>query len=114
MVFYLLIKRAESSEDPIKEHLVITRYNPRRVEEGDMLSIKDIEDILRIKLIGVIPESDDVIQASNTGSPVIHLKESNVAQAYEDIVDRYLGSDKPMRFTTHEKAGLLKRIFGGK
>ena len=79
-----------------------------------MLSIKDIEDILRIKLIGVIPESDDVIQASNTGSPVIHLKESHVAQAYDDIVDRYLGAEKPMRFTNYEKAGLLKRIFGGK
>lgn len=107
-------KRAVSSEEPIKEHLVITRYNPRRVEEGDMLSIKDIEDILRINLIGVVPESDDVIQASNTGSPVIHLKESNVAQAYDDIVDRYLGAEKPMRFITHEKAGLFKRIFGGK
>lgn len=107
-------KRAENSEDPVKEHLVITRYNPRRVEDGDMLSIQDIEDILRISLIGVVPESDDVIQASNTGSPVIHLKESNVAQAYEDIVARYLGEEKPMRFVTPEKAGLFKRIFGGK
>ncbi|KGF30954.1 MULTISPECIES: septum site-determining protein MinD [Oligella] len=107
-------KRAVNSEEPIKEYLVVTRYNPKRVEEGDMLSIQDIEDILRIGLIGVIPESDDVIQASNTGSPVIHLKDSKVAQAYEDVVDRYLGADKPMRFTTPEKTGLLKRIFGGK
>lgn len=107
-------KRAEESLEPVQEHLVVTRYNPKRVEDGDMLSIEDIEDILRIGLIGVVPESDDVIQASNTGTPVIHIADSNVAQAYSDIVARYLGEDKPMRFTTAEKTGLFKRIFGGK
>ncbi|MDD3018044.1 MAG: septum site-determining protein MinD [Comamonas sp.] len=103
-------KRGES----VKEHLLITRYNPARVEEGQMLSIKDIEDILRIPLIGVIPESEIVLQASNQGIPVIHMKSSDAAQAYEDVVARLLGETRPMRFTEAVKPGLLKRLFGGR
>jgi len=107
-------RRAEKGEDPVKEFLLLTRYNPKRVAEGEMLSIQDVEDILRIKLIGVTPESEDVLQASNQGIPAIHLKESDVAQAYDDIVARYLGEDRPLRFTSYEKPGLIKRLFGGK
>ena len=103
-------KRGES----VKEHLLITRYNPARVEEGQMLSIKDIEDILRIPLIGVVPESEIVLQASNQGIPVIHMKSADAAQAYEDVVARLLGETRPMRFTEVVKPGLLKRIFGGR
>ncbi len=79
-----------------------------------MLSLQDVEDILRIKLIGVTPESETVLQASNQGVPVIHIKESDVSQAYQDIVDRYLGEEKPLRFVDYEKPGLFKRLFGGK
>lgn len=107
-------RRAEKSEEPVKEFLLLTRYNPKRVADGEMLSIQDVEDILRIKLIGVTPESEDVLQASNQGIPAIHLKESDVAQAYDDIVARYLGEDRPLRFTSYEKPGLIKRLFGGK
>ena len=103
-------KRGES----VKEHLLITRYNPARVEEGQMLSIQDIEDILRIPLIAVIPESEIVLQASNQGIPVIHMKSSDAAQAYEDVVARLLGETRPMRFTEAVKPGLLKRLFGGR
>lgn len=98
----------------VKEHLLITRYNPSRVEEGQMLSIKDIEDILRIPLIGVVPESEVVLHASNQGIPVIHMKNSDAAQAYEDVVARLLGEERPMRFTEAVKPGFLKRIFGGR
>lgn len=98
----------------VKEHLLITRYNPSRVEEGQMLSIKDIEDILRIPLIGVVPESEVVLHASNQGIPVIHMKNSEAAQAYEDVVARILGEERPMRFTEAVKPGFLKRIFGGR
>lgn len=106
-------KRAVEGKDKIKEHLVITRYNPERVENGDMLSILDIEDILRIPVLGVIPESKDVLQASNTGVPAINLKGTTVSEAYTDLVSRFLGENKPMRFTVTEKKSLLKRIFGG-
>jgi septum site-determining protein MinD len=51
-------QRAIEGKDPVKEHLLITRYNPSRVDQGQMLSLEDIQDILRIPLIGVIPESE--------------------------------------------------------
>ena len=98
----------------IKEHLLITRYNPARVEEGQMLSIKDVEDILRIPLVGVIPESEIVLQASNQGIPVIHMPDADAAQAYQDVVARLLGEERPMRFTEAVNTGLFKRIFGGR
>jgi len=107
-------KRAIEGAEPIKEHLVITRYNPARVEDGQMLSVTDIQEILRIPLMGVIPESESVLQASNQGTPAIHLKESDVSEAYQDLVARFLGEDKPMRFVDHVKPGFFKRIFGGK
>ena len=107
-------KRAIEGAEPIKEHLVITRYNPARVENGQMLSVSDIQEILRIPLMGVIPESESVLQASNQGTPAIHLKESDVSDAYMDLVARFLGEDKPMRFVDHVKPGFFKRIFGGK
>jgi septum site-determining protein MinD len=107
-------KRAKDGGDPIKEHLLITRYNPNRVAGGQMLSLEDIQDILRIKLIGVIPESESVLQASNQGVPAIHDKETDVSKAYSDVVARFLGEDRPMRFVDAEKPGFFKRIFGGK
>lgn len=106
-------QRAETNNEPIKEHLLISRYSAKRVADGEMLSLKDIEDILRIPLIGVIPESDDVLHASNQGSPVIHMKDSSAAQAYDDLVARYLGEEKPLRFVDYEKPSFLKRLFGG-
>ncbi|MFL6679651.1 MAG: septum site-determining protein MinD [Burkholderiaceae bacterium] len=107
-------KRAIEGAEPIREHLVITRYNPARVEDGQMLSVSDIQEILRIPLMGVIPESESVLQASNQGTPAIHLKESDVSEAYQDLVARFLGEDRPMRFVDHVKPGFFKRIFGGK
>jgi septum site-determining protein MinD len=107
-------KRAIEGKEPIKEHLLITRYNPNRVDQGQMLSLEDIQDILRIKLIGVIPESETVLQASNQGTPAVHLKGTDVSEAYKDVVDRFLGKDKPMRFVDPQKQGFLKRLFGGR
>jgi septum site-determining protein MinD len=107
-------KRAVEGLERVQEFLLLTRYNPKRVEEGEMLSLKDIEDILRIKLLGVIPESENVLQASNQGLPAIHLKGSDVAEAYSDVIDRYLGQDKPLRFVDYAKPGLFKRLLGGK
>jgi len=106
--------RAINGSEPVKEHLLITRYNPTRVEEGQMLSIEDIQDILRIPLIGVIPESENVLQASNQGVPAVHLAKTEVSEAYLDVVDRFLGEDKPLRFIEAEKVGLLQRLFGRK
>ena len=107
-------KRAQDGADPIKEHLLITRYNPNRVEGGQMLSLDDVHEILRVKLIGVIPESETVLNASNQGVPAIHMKDTDVSEAYKDVIARFLGEDKPMRFIDAEKPGFFKRLFGGK
>ena len=107
-------QRAISGAEPIKEHLLITRYNPNRVVGGQMLSLEDIQEILRIDLIGVIPESESVLEASNQGLPAVHLKGTDVSEAYQDVVARFLGEDKPMRFTDAVKPGFFKRIFGGR
>lgn len=96
-------RRAEKGEDPIKEHLLLTRYNPGRVSRGDMLSMEDVLDILRIPLVGVIPESPSVLRASNQGEPVILDKESDAGQAYQDMVDRLLGEERAFRFVEEEK-----------
>ena len=107
-------KRAITGDTPIKEHLLITRYNPSRVEDGQMLSLEDIQDILRIPLIGVIPESETVLSASNQGVPAVHLDKTDVSEAYKDVISRFLGEDVPLRFIEAEKPGLLKRLFGGR
>ena len=106
-------RRAEKGQDPIKEHLLLTRYSPGRVTRGDMLSVQDVEEILRIPLLGVIPESPSVLRASNQGEPVILDKESEAGQAYLDTVERLLGTERPFRFLEEEKKGFLKRLFGG-
>ncbi|NOL49820.1 septum site-determining protein MinD [Pelistega europaea] len=106
-------KRALEGGEPVKTHLIITRYNPKRVADGEMLSIEDINDILHINLIGVVPESQDILQASNMGVPAIHNTETEVAQAYMDIVERYLGKEVPLRFTEYVKPGFFKKLFGG-
>ena len=107
-------RRAIEGREPVKEHLLLTRYSPKRVEEGEMLSYLDVQELLRIPLIGAIPESENVLHASNQGTPAIHLKGTDVADAYQDVVARFLGEDRPMRFVSYEKPGLLKRLFGGK
>lgn len=105
-------RRAEQNLEPIKEFLLLTRYSPTRVKNGEMLSVADVEEILAIKLLGVIPESQAVLRASNSGVPVIIDQESDAGQAYSDTVGRLLGEELPLRFVTEEKKGLLKRIFG--
>lgn len=105
-------RKAEQGET-VREHLLITRYSPERVENGDMLALEDILEILAVPLIGVIPESKGVLQASNSGTPVILDKESTAGQAYEDFVQRFLGETVPHRFLEVEKKGILKRLFGG-
>jgi septum site-determining protein MinD len=107
-------RRAQTGGEPVKEHLLITRYSPKRVENDEMLSYQDVQEILRIPLIGIIPESESVLHASNQGNPAIHFKGTDVAEAYEDVVARFLGEERPLRFTTYEKPGLLQRIFGTK
>ena len=110
----ILQSKSQRSEQggSVKEHLLITRYNPERVEEGAMLSMGDIVDILAIPVLGVIPESEDVLQASNAGTPVILESDSIAAAAYDDAIERLLGEERPLRFVEPEPKSFLKRLFG--
>lgn len=107
-------RRAENGEEPIKEYLLLSRYSPDRVKLGEMLSVDDVQEILSLHLLGVIPESKSVLNASNSGTPVILDEQSDAGQAYADIVARYLGENKPHRFIDEEKKGLFSKLFGGK
>lgn len=104
-------RRAEQNLEPVKEHLLVTRYAPQRVAKGEMLSIEDIKEILAIPLLGVIPESQAVLSASNAGFPVVLDEKSDAGQAYRDTVGRLLGETIPHRFITLPKKGLLRRLF---
>jgi len=106
--------RAEKGLPEIREHLLLTRYDPVRVEKGEMLSVRDVEEILAIPLLGVIPESKAVLKASNQGVPVIHDDESDAGQAYDDAVRRFLGEKVEHRFLTAAKKGIMSRLFGGR
>ncbi len=107
-------RRAELGQEPITEQLLLTRYSPTRVENGEMLSVEDVNDILAIPLLGVIPESKAVLRASNTGVPVILDEKSDAGIAYADAVGRFLGEEIPMRFVSVQKRSFLKRIFKSK
>lgn len=106
-------RRAELGMEPIKEYLLLTRYDPNRVESGEMLSLEDVQEILSLHLLGIIPESKSVLNASNSGMPVILDEKSDAGQAYADVVARYLGEKRPHRFIESKK-GFLRKLFGGK
>ncbi|MCB1975930.1 MAG: septum site-determining protein MinD [Nitrosomonas sp.] len=106
-------RRAERNEEPVKEYLLLTRYDPGRVKSGEMLGLDDVQDILSLQLLGIIPESKSVLSASNAGIPVILDEKSEAGRAYEDVVARYLGEDRPLRFID-DKRGFFRKIFGGR
>ena len=105
-------RRAEQNMEPVKEHLLLTRYSTERVARGEMLTVEDVQEILSIPLLGVIPESPAVLKASNTGTPVVLDQESPAGRAYQDAVARFLGEQREMRYVKPEKKGLLRSLFG--
>ena len=105
-------RRAEQNLDPVKEHLLLTRYSTERVARGEMLTVEDVQEILSIPLLGVIPESESVLRASNTGTPVILDDESPAGRAYQDAVARFLGEQREMRFMAPERKSIFKSLFG--
>ena len=105
--------RAEQGNGGVKEHLLLTRYSPKRVATGEMMSVDDVKEILGLDIVGVVPESTDVLSASNAGVPVILNDQSIVSRAYEDAVARLLGESIPLRFTEEPKKGFFARMFGG-
>ncbi len=106
-------RRAENGEEPIKEHLLLTRYNPGRVNKGDMLSMEDVLEILRINFGRRDPGRPVSPARIQPGEPVILDAASDAGKAYADTVERLLGEERPFRFIEEEKKGFLKRLFGG-
>jgi septum site-determining protein MinD len=85
-------KRAEQNLE-VKKHLLVTRYSEARVQRGEMLSVEDVQEILAIPLLGVIPESTAVLNASNRGVPVTLDAQSEAKKAYQAAVARLLGEE---------------------
>src|SRR5499425_1251175 len=110
----LLDSKTEKAEkgERIDKHLLIARYDAARAARGEMLKIEDVLEILAIPLIGIIPESQDVLRASNLGSPVtISSTESAAARAYQAAALRLSGEDIPMNIPSDRK-GLFDKLFG--
>ncbi|MAS06114.1 MAG: septum site-determining protein MinD [Ahrensia sp.] len=105
--------RAERGER-VEKHLLLTRYDPARAESGDMLQVDDVLEILSIPLLGIIPESTDVLRASNLGTPVtLADKHSETAQAYFAAARRLTGESVPITIPT-DRRGFFGKFFGRK
>ncbi len=96
-------------------HLIVNRIKPEMVEKGDMLSVNDVLDILAIPLLGIVPEDEEVIVATNRGEPIILKEDSLASQAFRNIVSRLEGEDVPlMKLTPRKNTGFwgkIKQIF---
>jgi septum site-determining protein MinD len=103
--------KAERGER-MEKHLLLTRYDPFRAERGEMLKVEDVLEILSIPLLGIIPESEEVLKASNVGAPVtINNPASAPARAYLDAARRLCGDSVEMVVPSDRK-GLLGKLFG--
>ena len=112
----LLDSKTEKAErgECVDKHLLITRYQPWRAARGEMLSIDDVLEILSIPLLGIIPESEEVLRASNVGSPVTVSNASSApARAYFDATRRLKGETVPMHIPSNSR-GILDKLFGRK
>jgi septum site-determining protein MinD len=103
--------RVERGEGEVKSHLLLTRYDPKRVAKGEMMKVEDILEILSIPLLGIIPESTAVLKASNIGTPVTFDTKSNAGKAYEDAVSRLVGEQIEMKIQP-ERTGIFARLLG--
>jgi septum site-determining protein MinD len=104
--------RAEKGLTPVLQRLLVTRYDPSRAEKGECLKLEDIQEVLGIPVIGVIPESPCVLTSTNMGQPVITEQGDKASEAYRDMVRRFLGEDVPLRYVKPEEKGFFTRLFG--
>jgi septum site-determining protein MinD len=113
-VIGLLAAKTSRAEDnnPVRAHLLLTRYSPMQVKKGEMLSVDDVLELLGVPLLGVIPESKIVLLSSNKGTPAVLDDTNDVAQAYLDVVQRFIGEECEHRFIQEEKRGIFQRLFG--
>lgn len=101
-------QKAEMGE-PLEEFLVVTRYAKKRANSGEMMTVESVQELLGIPLLGIIPESPSVLNASNSGEPIILDQKSDAGRAYQTIVSKFLGGSE-----TPKKQGFFKRLLRGK
>ena len=105
-------RRAEQAgAEPVKPHALITRYDAERIARGKMMTVEDVLEILAIPLLGVIPESQAVLRASNVGMPVVLDEPSRAGKAYEEAVARLTGEQLEMRIEAENRPGFFQRLF---
>ncbi|HLN24128.1 MAG TPA: septum site-determining protein MinD [Patescibacteria group bacterium] len=102
-------RKAEQGQT-LSSHLLLTRYDVDRVEKGEMLRVEDVQEILAVPLIGIIPECPSVLQASNVGMPVVLDDKSVAGKAYMEAISRILGEDIEITIPKPAKKGLIDRI----
>jgi septum site-determining protein MinD len=105
--------RAESgASEPVRPRVLITRHDQGRIDKGEMMTVEDVLEILAVPLLGIVPESQAVLRASNVGVPVILDEPSAAGKAYEDAVARLTGEDVEMKIESEKRPGFIQRIFG--
>ena len=107
-------KKAEQLGSKVRQSLLITRYDPERVALDESLSLDDIKDILGLPLVGVVPESKQVLTSSNMGQPVILADGTDAAEAYKDMCARFLGEERELRFIHPSQKSFFSSFFGSK
>jgi septum site-determining protein MinD len=110
----LLDSKTERAEkgDRVEKHLLLTRFDAVRAGRGEMLNVEDVLEILSIPLLGIIPESSEVLRASNLGSPItLNNPASAAARAYFDAAKRLNGEALDMTIPSDRK-GLFGKLFG--
>lgn len=108
-ILYAKSRRAVQNKDSVVCKLLLTRYDVNRVTKEEMLSLNDVQELLRIPVLGVIPESKEVLKSSNDGAPVILNTKCDAGKAYQDAVKRLLGEEVPLRFITEKS--FFQKIF---
>lgn len=103
------------SKNMDRPHLIVNRIRPQMMKRGDMLDVDEIVNILSIDLIGIVPDDEDVIRASNLGEPVVMNPKFSAAIAYRNIARRIMGDSIPLMSLENRKGlfSRMKRLFGG-
>ena len=101
--------------DITNPRLMINRFRPNMVKQGDMMDIEDTLEILGVELLGVVPDDELILRASNLGEPVVNNMQSKAGQAFRNIVERLMGNEVPV-MDLDVRAGFfakLRQAFGG-
>ena len=102
----------EEGSEPVEARVLLTRHDQARIDKGEMMTVEDVLEILAVPLLGIVPESQAVLRASNVGTPVVLGDPSAAASAYEDAVARITGKDIEMRVEAERAPGLFQKLFG--